>query len=75
MSTDTNQTTPRISLYLDITGTVEEVLVTSRTLILGLCGFCLAMSIPACGSGNGGSQQDADRVKVVVLPFLSLAPF
>lgn len=48
---------------------------TSRNLILGLCGLCLAMSTPACGGDGNGPESGADHMKVVVLPYLTMAPF
>jgi len=49
--------------------------VTARTLAIGICGLCLATSLPACGSGSGRQEQSRDHVKVAVLPFLSVVPF
>jgi len=37
--------------------------------------LCLALSASACRGGDLGSGPDVDRVTVVVLPFLTMAPF
>jgi len=58
-----------------LNGIREHRTATGGVLVCGLCGFGLALSVVACGSGATEAEDPPDHVTAVVLPFLSVVPF